>query len=73
MSTVDFGDGWVWRKSRRSADNGGNCVCVARDAATGMIGLRDSKEGADGTPTWFAPAEWSGFLAGVQAGQFNGS
>ncbi|WP_018348238.1 DUF397 domain-containing protein [Longispora albida] len=68
---VEFGDGRVWHKPRRSADNGGDCVCITRDPETGMIGMRDSKEGSAGEPKWYTPAEWSAFKLGVQDGEFD--
>lgn len=64
--TVDFGDNLPWRKSRRSADQGGNCVCVAAGIA---MGVRDSKEGAPGVPQWYDRREWSAFLVAVKSGR----
>ncbi|NUS72829.1 MAG: DUF397 domain-containing protein [Corynebacteriales bacterium] len=68
---TDFGDGRLWRKATRSGDNGGTCVYIARDEATGMIGIRDSKEGVTGIPKWYTRQEWDAFLHGVKAGEFD--
>jgi hypothetical protein len=56
-----------WRKSSRSA-NAGCCVEVAANADG--IGVRDSKT-PDRAILRFDPASWSGFLAGVKAGEFD--
>ncbi len=68
---MDFGDGLRWTKATRSGDNGGACMYVARDQSNGMIGVRDSKEGRDGSPQWYTPAEWAAFLHGAKAGEFD--
>nr|MDT0658442.1 DUF397 domain-containing protein [Micromonospora sp. DSM 115978] len=56
--------GISWRKSIRSGGEGGACVEVAwvGDA----VGVRDSKDRA-GAVLRFAPAAWTGFLAGFRA------
>jgi len=56
----------LWRKARASGV--GNCVEVA--ASGGTIYLRDSKCPA-GPTLAFTITEWTAFLAGVQAGEFN--
>lgn len=66
--TMDFGDGHTWRKSRRSGDNGGSCVYVTDRHDAGLIGLRDSKEGAAGRPQWYSRDQWAAFLATVRTG-----
>jgi hypothetical protein len=53
-----------WRKSRRSSDNGGNCVEVAGNLP-GRVLVRDSKD-QGGPSLTFRPAAWSAFLRGVQ-------
>lgn len=71
MTVIDFGDGRVWRKATRSADNGGACVCVTRDDATGAVGIRDSKQGPSGAVQWVAAAPWAEFLDAVKSGVFD--
>jgi hypothetical protein len=58
-----------WRKSSHSNGTGGNnCVEVAD--LTGAVAVRDSK-GRDGPILIFTPSEWTAFLAGVRAGEFD--
>lgn len=49
-----------WRKSTRSAGNGGECVEVA-DNLPGIVAVRDSKD-PHGPALTFTPAAWTGFL-----------
>ncbi|HEY0001001.1 MAG TPA: DUF397 domain-containing protein [Actinoplanes sp.] len=58
-----------WHKSTRSGGNGGDCVEVARNLP-GIVAVRDSKD-PDGPALTFTRAEWSAFLAGVRAGDFD--
>jgi hypothetical protein len=58
-----------WRKSRRSGNNGGNCVEVAANLP-GIVAVRDSKD-PEGPSLIFTPAEWEKFTAGVRAGEFD--
>jgi hypothetical protein len=58
----------VWRKSTYSNGNGGDCVEHAR-LADGRRAVRDSKD-PDGPSLIFTAGEWSAFLAGVKAGEF---
>lgn len=67
---LDFGDGLTWSKSSRSGDNGGNCLYVAHDSDTDLIGVRDSKYPTD-PPQWYTRAEWTAFLDGAKAGDFD--
>lgn len=60
----------VWRKSSRSAGNGGSCVEVATDL-TDMVAIRDSTlVDGDGTHhgpvLTVAPAEWRTFLSTIR-------
>lgn len=61
--------GAVWHKSTRSGGNGGDCVEVAGNLP-GIVALRDTKDPA-GTTLIFTHAEWSAFLDGVRAGEFD--
>lgn len=55
-----------WRKSSRSGD--GNCVEVAFDGDN--MHVRDSKS-PDGPVLRFTRSEWTAFVGGVEAGEFN--
>lgn len=57
MTVVEFGDRFTWHKAVRSADQGGNCVCVAVDGD--LAGVRDSKEGPTGPSLWVAAEDWT--------------
>jgi hypothetical protein len=61
----------VWAKSSFS-NNGGNCVEVSRSLldTTGVLVVRDSKN-PDGGQLRFTPSEWTAFLKGAAAGEFN--
>jgi Domain of unknown function (DUF397) len=61
--------GAVWRKSSRSAGNGGDCVEVARNLP-GAVAVRDSKN-PDGPKLTFTPDEWVAFTAGIKTGEFD--
>ncbi|MCP2167304.1 DUF397 domain-containing protein [Goodfellowiella coeruleoviolacea] len=58
-----------WRKSSHSNGYGGACVELAH--ATGVIGVRDSKNPA-GPVLTFGQAELSRFLGAVKLGRFAG-
>jgi hypothetical protein len=59
-----------WHKSSFSNANGGNnCVEVAF-LPEGAVALRDSKN-RSATPHVFTAEEWTCFIAGVQAGEFD--
>lgn len=58
--------GAVWRKSRKSGNNGG-CVEVA-DLGE-YIAVRDSKN-PDGPVLTFTTFEWDCFLDGAEQGEF---
>lgn len=57
----------TWRKSTRSGA-AGHCVEVADVPAAVLV--RDSKN-AEGPVLTFAAMEWTGFIAGVRAGEFD--
>ena len=57
----------TWRKSTRSGA-AGHCVEVANDPAAVLV--RDSKD-AEGPVLSFAATEWTGFIAGIRAGEFD--
>lgn len=70
MTTHDFTNA-TWRKSRRSGDNGGQCVEVAfLDHA---VGLRDSKQNGNGPILVLTHAEWDTFINGAKSDEFNRS
>ncbi|HEU4420964.1 MAG TPA: DUF397 domain-containing protein [Pilimelia sp.] len=54
-----------WRKSARCESS--SCVEVA--SLDGLAGIRNST--APETHLVFGPADWSAFLAGVRAGEFD--
>lgn len=60
--------GAAWRKSSFSG-SGNACVEVA-DLGSGRA-VRDSKDLSGGTPLTFTADEWSAFIAGVRAGEFD--
>lgn len=57
----------AWRKSRRSGNNGGNCVEVAD--LTRVVGVRDSKD--PGPELHIARAAWSAFVGKVKSGTYD--
>jgi len=57
-----------WRKSSFSGGAHQNCVEVAQTAA-GTVAVRDSKDPA-GPVLRFTRAEWTAFVRGVRAGEF---
>jgi hypothetical protein len=57
----------TWRKSSRSGA-AGHCVEVA-DAPAAVL-VRDSKD-ITGPVLSFGTGDWSGFIAGVRAGEFD--
>ena len=58
--------GASWRKSRASAT--GNCVEITDTADT--VWVRDSKD-RQGPVLTFTRPEWTAFLAGARAGEFD--
>lgn len=72
MTIKDFGDQRVWRKSSRSADQGGSCLYVTVDDTgqvttdeDGLVGIRDSKLGPEGEPMWMAAATFASLVKHV--------
>ena len=59
----------MWRKSRRSGPQGGNCVEVAR-LADGQVAVRNSRQPA-GPALVYTRAEIAAFLARAKAGEFD--
>jgi predicted secreted Zn-dependent protease len=57
----------TWRKSTRSGA-AGHCVEVANIPSAVLV--RDSKD-AGGPVLTFAATEWTGFVAGIRAGEFD--
>lgn len=68
MTDTDLA-GAVWIKSTFSDGNGNECVEVA-SLADGGRALRDSKN-PNGDILRFTAGEWSAFVKGVHAGEFD--
>lgn len=67
-TTPDFAHA-AWRKSRRSGDNGGQCVEVAfLDHA---VGVRDSKHNGNGPILSFTHQDWHAFINAAKNGEFD--
>jgi hypothetical protein len=58
----------AWRKSSRSSPSGDNCVEVA--FADEAVAVRDTKN-REAAMLVFTGEEWSAFLDGVKAGEFD--
>lgn len=58
----------TWRKSSRSAPSGGACVEVA--VTTAAVGIRDSKNPAQGHHT-LNNTQWTSFLTNLKNGTFD--
>lgn len=56
-----------WRKAQRSVGNG---ACVELAPVDGMVAMRHSKD-PDGSVLMYTAAEWSAFLHGAKAGEFD--
>ncbi|MFF8953904.1 DUF397 domain-containing protein [Streptomyces sp. NPDC014940] len=55
----------------KSSFSGGNGACVeVAVTADGGRAIRDTKD-RDGGTQFYTPAEWSAFVAGVKAGEFD--
>lgn len=62
----------AWRSSAFCGPNGGNCVEVNLTAAgeSGVVGVRDSKRGAD-VVLAFPEGPWQSFTGAVRAGDLD--
>lgn len=63
-----MGDRVKWRKSRRSANGGPDCVELA--PVDERVAVRDSKDAA-GPRLTFDRRAWAAFTASVKAGRFD--
>ena len=68
MTIPDFTHA-AWRKSRRSGDNGGQCVEVA--FLDNAVGVRDSKDNGNGPILVFSHEEWGAFISSTKDGEFS--
>jgi len=59
----------VWQKSTLSSYNG-SCFEIAR-LLSDRVGVRDTKDNGSGPVLIFNQNEWSTFVAGVKAGEFD--
>jgi Domain of unknown function (DUF397) len=59
----------TWIKSSLSTYNG-TCVEIAQ-LSKNRVGIRDTKDHGRGPILVFSQREWSAFLAGAKAGEFN--
>ncbi|MEU6701776.1 DUF397 domain-containing protein [Pseudonocardia sp. NPDC046786] len=59
-----------WRKSSFSNGNNGECVEVA-DIPGGGRAVRDTKDHGRGPVLTFTPGEWTAFVNGAKAGEFD--
>lgn len=59
----------VWQKSSLSSYNG-SCFEIAR-LLRDRVGVRDTKDKGSGPVLIFNQNEWTAFLAGVKAGEFD--
>jgi hypothetical protein len=54
-----------------SSFSDGQSQCVEVALAPDVVGVRDTKQRGAGPTLVFATAEWSAFVAGVKAGEFD--
>ena len=59
----------VWQKSSLSSYNG-SCFEIAR-LLSDRVGVRDTKDNGSGPVLIFNQNEWSAFVGGVKAGEFD--
>jgi hypothetical protein len=68
MTSPDFTNA-TWHKSRRSGDNGGQCVEVA--FLDNAVGVRDSKDNGNGPILVFTHEEWGTFISSTKDSEFS--
>lgn len=65
---IDFSNA-VWRKSSHSGGDYEQCVELA--SASGLVGVRDSKQRGHGPILTFSPQEMTAFLHSAKTGRFD--
>src|SRR5580704_4574133 len=58
---------WTWRSAKCSTQS---CVEIA-DVPDGSVAIRDSKAGETSPVLLFSADEWSAFVTGIKAGDFD--
>jgi hypothetical protein len=66
---IDLPEVRIWRRSSRCGSHG-SCVEVS-DFAGGAVAVRDGKTPERSPILVFSDEEWSSFIAGVKAGEFD--
>jgi hypothetical protein len=60
----------MWRKATASVGSGA-CVQIGTRTNTDRVAIRDSKLGESSPVLVFTASEWTAFLEGVKAGEFD--